>query len=46
MESNSWTRTRIVLLQLRCASKNMALATMHAVHCDWSENEVYLRVYA
>ena len=31
-------RACVVLFQLRCASKNMTLTTMHAVHSDWSEN--------
>ena len=29
---------KIVVLKLPCASKNMTLTTMHAGHCDWSEN--------
>ena len=32
----------VVMLQLRCALKDMILTTMHAAHCDWSENACLL----
>ena len=57
--SNYWWKViceclvTVMLLQLRCATKNMTLTTMPATHCDWAEKTyssrdvlVYLCAYA